>query len=301
MHQSLIFAADATNVTVTGGGTLDCNARPDTWWRCASDLPLPPCSGHGRPHCLMMSNVSGAELSRLHVTNSPDWTVHFTGCEDVHVHHLNVTNPSAASNADGIDIDSTQRALVEDSHFSVGDDALCVKSGLDWFGRTVGRAARDIVFRRNRIGTGHGITVGSEMSGGVYNVTFEDIAMDATQTGIRMKSMRGRGGEVRGVTYRRIDMRRIEQACVQITLHYRPANETNASATPTFDGIVLEDVRCAAAANSFQIDGLRESPVRRLLLRNVSLGAAVGPEAACEAAQCACERSPACPSCCKRK
>ena len=35
----------------------------------------------------------------------------------------------------GIDIDSTQNALIEDNYFNVGDDALCVKSGIDYFGR----------------------------------------------------------------------------------------------------------------------------------------------------------------------
>ena len=40
-----------------------------------------------------------------------------------------------AANADGIDIDACQGVLVEDSYFSVADDAICVKSGIDWFGR----------------------------------------------------------------------------------------------------------------------------------------------------------------------
>lgn len=118
------------------------------------------------------------------------------------MHHLNVTNP-LEPNADGIDIDASQNVLVEDNYFSVGDDALCVKSGIDYFGRSYGRPAKDIVFRNNVIGTGHGITIGSEMSGGVQNVTFENIRMDHTGTGIRMKSMRGRGGEVKDVTYAR--------------------------------------------------------------------------------------------------
>ena len=58
----------------------------------------------------------------------------------------------------GIDIDSTQDALVEDNHLSVGDDALCVKSGVGYFGRAYGRPAKDILFRRNTIGAGNGIT-----------------------------------------------------------------------------------------------------------------------------------------------
>lgn len=61
--------------------------------------------------------------------------------------------------------------LLEDSFFSVTDDAICVKSGLDWFGRTYGRPTRDVLVRRCEIAAGAGPTIGSEMSGGVENVS----------------------------------------------------------------------------------------------------------------------------------
>ena len=99
-------------------------------------------------------------------------------------------------------------------------DALCVKSGRDYNGRTFGRPARDILFRNNIIGRGHGITVGSETSGDVFNVTFDNITMKNTGTGIRMKSERGRGGIVSGVTYRNIHMDEIQGQCIQVTLNY---------------------------------------------------------------------------------
>ena len=44
--------------------------------------------------------------------------------------------------------DATQDALIEDNYFNVGDDALCVKSGIDYFGRQYGRPAANILFRR---------------------------------------------------------------------------------------------------------------------------------------------------------
>lgn len=234
MHQALVFGWGQTNVSLSGGGALDCNAQKDTWWSCARDLAKPPCSGYGRPHCLMLSNVSDVEVSHLHVSNSPDWTLHFSSVTRLHVHHMNVTNPDEP-NADGLDIDSTQDALIEDNHFDVGDDALCVKSGIDWFGRQYGRPAKNILFRRNTIGRGHGITIGSEMSGGVSNVTFEDITMENTGTGVRLKSERGRGNIVEDIIYRRIHMKEIAGQCVQVTLNYaRGLKPTNKTATPIF-------------------------------------------------------------------
>jgi polygalacturonase len=78
MHQSLLFGWNATNVTISGGGTFDCNSQKDTWWHCAKNLSMPPCSGYGRPHCFMLSNTTDVEVSHINVTNSPDWTLHFS-------------------------------------------------------------------------------------------------------------------------------------------------------------------------------------------------------------------------------
>lgn len=85
---------------------------------------------------------------------------------------VNVTQPGGG-NRDGIDIDSCRDVVVEDSYFASGDDTLCVKSGLDFFGQRYNRPSRDIIFRNITTGGGYGITIGSEISGGVENVTFE--------------------------------------------------------------------------------------------------------------------------------
>jgi polygalacturonase len=85
---------------------------------------------------------------------------------------VNVTQPGGG-NRDGIDIDSCRDVVVEDSYFASGDDTLCVKSGIDFFGQRYNRPSRDIIFRNITTGGGYGITIGSEVSGGVENVTFE--------------------------------------------------------------------------------------------------------------------------------
>ena len=78
------------------------------------------------------------------------------------------------ANSDGIDVDACQRVLIEDSYFSVSstarkdgcnetalaglptpkvlcfqvnDDVVCLKSGVDWWGRTYGRPTRDVLVR----------------------------------------------------------------------------------------------------------------------------------------------------------
>ena len=325
MHQALIFATDASNITLRGGGTIDGNGRG--WWACWSAYrahqekgpAAPPCgdssssegSGggggggggdgggdgtfHSRPHLLMIVRSSRVEMSGLTVKDSPNWTLHFAMVTGLAVHHNTVLNPSSAPNADGIDLDCVQEAVVEHNYFDVGDDALCVKSGIDWLGRTFGRPSKDIIFRHNVIGHGHGITIGSEMSAGVSNVTFENITMTDTACGPRMKSQRGRGGTVDGILYKDITAANVGEM-LQMTLDYHPGiPPTNATATPRFQNVrfvnvhFLETTTTTTAGqegeegeegrtaggkggNAGEFRGLPESPLVNVSLVNVTFG-----------------------------
>ena len=44
--------------------------------------------------------------------------------------------------------------------------------------------------------------------------------------------------------YRNIEMVEIDGQCIQMTLNYGKAAPTNKSATPVFDGVVIENVHC---------------------------------------------------------
>ena len=148
------------------------------------------------------------------------------------------------------------------------------------------------MFRRCTIASGEGLTIGSEMSGGVRNVTFEEITLEGTYIGIRMKSQRGRGGVVSGISYRNISMRNIATDCIRLNLNYHPdINRTNASATPVFKDILLalllENIECtvnggsrSAGGSSYLIEGLPESQIRNLTLRNVQVARSL-KEVAC--------------------
>lgn len=200
------------------------------------------------------------------------------------------------------DPDASQNVLVEDSYVSVGDDAIAVKSGYNWFGRTFGRPAANITFRRMRIGTGHGVSVGSEMSGGVSNVTFEDFVLNGTETGPRVKSERGRGGVVENVLFRNFTLYSVGSA-FQVTEYYiDPPPPTNASATPRFVNITIDGLTVVpgtgTAAGSY-FNGLPESVIEGVVLRNVDLRGAKQPIGTCEYAAGVCEGSvlPSCPPC----
>ncbi|GJX03121.1 probable polygalacturonase [Tanacetum coccineum] len=78
---------------------------------------------------------------------------------------------------------------VKDSYISTGDDLIAVKSGWDEYGIAYNRPSNDITIRRI---TGSskfaGIAVGSETSGGVYNVLAEHKTLSNMGVGIHLKT-----------------------------------------------------------------------------------------------------------------
>merc|ERR1712113_1030638 len=100
----------------------------------------------------------------------------------------------------------------------------------------------NIVFRNVKIGTGHGVTIGSEMSAGIYNVTFDNISIGRSDFGPRIKTRRGRGGVIDGITFRNIFASRAD-TMIEVNMNYwKHADPTNATATPSVRNLFFEDI-----------------------------------------------------------
>ena len=81
--------------------------------------------------------------------------------------------------------------------FNTGDDCIAIKSGRDADGRRVNVPSQNVVIQNCNFANGHGgITIGSEMTGGVKNVYARDLTMNSAnlQAGHRIKTNTLRGG-----------------------------------------------------------------------------------------------------------
>jgi polygalacturonase len=108
------------------------------------------------------------------------------------------------------------------------------------------------------------------MSAGVRNVTFQDITVNGSDNGIRIKSQRGRGGIVQDITYSNIQLYNVKNA-IYLTLNYnKNVDPTNATATPIFNNIVIKDVVSNHATNGWILDGLPESYIRNASFSNIN-------------------------------
>jgi hypothetical protein len=130
------------------------------------------------------------------------------------------------------------------------------------------------------------------MSGGVRNVEIRDCVFIGTDTGLRFKSTRGRGGVVENIHLRRIFMKDIPAAAITFNLYYSgqapivdpgQAHSTFSdqatpvtAETPQFKNIFISEVLCRGAGEAVELLGLPEMPLRDIELKNVSISARRG-------------------------
>ncbi|MFV0324452.1 MAG: glycoside hydrolase family 28 protein, partial [Bacteroides xylanisolvens] len=145
-----------------------------------------------RPVMVSLKNCKGVFLQGVIFQNSPAWNVHPLMCENIIIDHVQVRNPSYAQNGDGLDLESCKNAIIVNSSFDVGDDGICIKSGKDEDGRKRARPCENVLVDNCTVFKGHGgFVVGSEMSGGVRNVSVSNCQFLGTDVGLRFKSRRG--------------------------------------------------------------------------------------------------------------
>jgi len=225
--------------------------------------------------------------------NSPAWNIHPLMVEDLIVRNITVRNPWFSQNGDGLDVESCKNVIIENSSFDVGDDAICIKSGKDKDGRDRGVPCENIIVKNNIVYHGHGgVTVGSEMSGGVKNLHVSNCTFMGTDVGLRFKSTRGRGGVVENIFISDIFMTDIPSQAISFDLYYGgksiaetlaeggnkistkivPVNEE----TPQFKNISIKNITIKGAYQAVFLQGLPEMNLENIEISNLTANAENG-------------------------
>jgi polygalacturonase len=316
MHP-MIRLHQCADVEIRGAGVIDGGG--ESWWRSYRSLRgdarsprgsadpdldldllraeyldlnrnIPRASGGGgretgflRPPLLQISNSRDIVVRGLTLRNSAFWNTHVLYSEDILLDGLKVFNPADSPNTDGINIDSSSRVQVRDCLIDVGDDCLGIKSGSDEDGLRVARPSEDIAIRGCSMNRGHGAVVfGSEVSGGIRNVTVEGCRFSGTDRGIRIKSRPGRGGYVENILVSDIEMDSVA-APITVNLQYRCGLSTDeqarlrTGASAPGDGkltlisnIRLSSIRAVGARIPAVLLGSPEAPIRGIRIEDYS-------------------------------
>lgn len=297
---------------VSSGGVV--NPKGDIWYPSAGALKGSTMSDMNVPHAdvsddflieikdflrpVMVSFVKckNVLLEGVLFENSPAWNVHPLMCENVIIDGVFIRNPGYSQNGDGLDLESCLNSIIVNSKFDVGDDGICIKSGKDEDGRRRGIPTENVIVDNCKVFQGHGgFVVGSEMSGGVKNVSVKNCQFLGTDVGLRFKSNRERGGVVENIYISDIYMFDIATDSFLFDLYYggKSASESLEDGdttptdevlppvtekTPSFKNIYVKDLVSRNARTAMYFNGLPEMNIENINVENAFITSEYGAQ-----------------------
>ncbi|KAG7357223.1 glycoside hydrolase family 28 domain containing protein [Nitzschia inconspicua] len=219
------------NITIRGTGVIDGSGW-DWWDNCTichsesrhtvnSQSPLQTnesfCLPASRPKLVEMQFVTGFSIHGGHdrysgtssppltLANSPFWTITPHYSQDIFVSNLHIVAPGRVGNTDGCNLDSCRNAILQHLYIANGDDGIALKSGLNGFGLNLAIPTENVwIDNVTTTSEGRGgLAIGSEMSGGIRNVTFRNCRL-LGERGIIFKPSVGRGGYIDNIMFQSI-------------------------------------------------------------------------------------------------
>ena len=261
------IAVDAVRgAALMGGGTIDGQGgqailgHDETWWQIARRAQREK-TRQNVPRLIQADGARDFTLYRITLKNSPNFHVTLNHVDGFTAWGVVIDTPHDARNTDGIDPISSRNITIAHSVIRTGDDNVAVKAG--GAGPT-----EHVSILHNRFYGGHGMSIGSETNGGVHDVLVEDLTMDGTTSGLRIKSNDERGGRVDGIVYRDVCLRGIRSP-IEITTHYeQPARPGNL--VPDYADVRLERV-VSTTPGKVLLQGYDDAHPLGLTLRDVAL------------------------------
>lgn len=312
MWRALVSGYNLTNVKITGEnqhvpGSASIIDGVGWWWNCLlyeshgslhTNIPNPAAAPYCkifnptnrtvasvagvtgraplRPKLVEFFNCTGVTIANFTAQNAACWTIHPTYSRDVTVERMTVLGPREIGGVDGIDPDSCVNCLVDDCHIDIGDDGISIKSYNYSYVRGPTPAA-NITIRRTTV-LSRNICLGASTSGGVANVTFEDMTLGeqgqaSMPWAIKLKIS---SGLIENVTFRRITI-----GPVGDTPWMYPHDKASAFMIDFFDqnrsdpatwvrGLTFEDITVAGAKSIGHFTG-PGSCIEGLVVRNVTV------------------------------
>jgi parallel beta-helix repeat protein len=253
-HSPMIHAAGQTNISITGPGTFDASAtgtwnkgsdrtQLEPWANAAPRVPVQnrwPLATSLRSTFFEPNNCTNVFIQGITLTGSRFWQYH--PLMSKYVYADKITSSYAGAQTDGFDPESDDHVVITNSSLSSGDDSIAIKSGRDADGRYFNTPSQNIAVLNTQLQTRWGfITVGSEMTGSVYNVygyNLSTIVGKNCQFVAYIKSNSQRGGNA--VDYH-LDIVNavVAHSVTYLTMVY---NNQTGSFYPTFDKITLGHV-----------------------------------------------------------
>nr|ANJ43635.1 glycoside hydrolase family 28 [Ramulus artemis] len=243
--------------TIDGQGGQTIQGKGVSWWELARDAQTKN-KKQNCPRLIQIENSQDITLYQITMKNSPNFHVSSKNTNGFTAWGVTINTPGTARNTDGIDPASSQNVTIAHCSIATGDDNVAIKAG--------DGPTRHVSILNNKFGVGHGMSIGSEVNGGVSDVTVTTLTLDGTTNGLRIKSDKSRGGLVTGVTYTDVCIHNVKNPIVLDTQY----SSSGGSKIPTFKGITFNNVK-VLTAGTFTFDGISDSNPVEATLNNVHI------------------------------
>jgi polygalacturonase len=297
-YSPFIYAFEKRNVGITGPGVLDGQADEEHWWSWRNkargghtrdeasavpndvktlveemgnkDVPVEKrVFGEGhylRPNFIQPYRCENVLMEGFTVRRSPMWELNPTLCRNVTVRNINIDCPHGPNN-DGCDPDACQDVLIEKCTFNTGDDCIAIKAGRNRDGRRVGVACENVIVQDCVMKDGHGgVSIGSEVSGGIKNMYIRRCEMNSPhlQRALRIKTNSYRGGVIDNVQFMKVTVGQVAEAVIEVDFYYEEGE--GGPFKPVVRNIVVDDVSCQKSKYGIYLRGYSNAPISGVTL-----------------------------------
>lgn len=155
-------------------------------------------ASRARGRLINLSNCNNVWIHGLTLGFGPAWNIHFIYSSNVYTDACTIRS-EGVWNGDGWDPDSSTDSSIFNCDFYTEDDSVAIKSGKNPEGNIINRPTKNIKVFDCITHFGHGICMGSEMSGGIDGVKIWNCELGPTWSGVEIKATKKRGGYVRNI------------------------------------------------------------------------------------------------------
>jgi polygalacturonase len=258
-----IFTADGTlpsRIPVLEG----CQPQRQDWGPCAGVRYTAPAAGTEAyrsellPQFVEFNHSSNILVQGIKLVNTQFWEVHPLNSENITIKGVTIYD-AAHGTDDGVDPESCRDVVISGSRITTLDDGIAIKSGRNRDGRELRAPSEDIIVSGDTfIKPGHGgsnaIAVGSEMSGGVYDVFAQDDVAGGSGLGelLDLKTNAYRGGSIRNVYVRNSTVTQTRYGLVRFESGYGEVNPQPHGDVfdPSIRGVYLDNVNTRSSAST---------------------------------------------------
>ncbi|MEN8229650.1 MAG: glycosyl hydrolase family 28 protein [Bacteroidota bacterium] len=254
----MVFAEEATNISITGRGTIFGNGVENFQEIRPQNL---------RPFMIRLVNCQNITIRDVHLLESANWTLHLLGCKEVNIDGI-VIKTTGKGNRDGLDIDACQRVTVANSSINTTDDAIVMKASCDILCQDI--AITNCLLRSP---TASAIKTGTESNGGFKNITVSNCVIRDIEVHAGIELMTVDGGIMQNIVLENLTMENVATPIyIRLGIRSRPYKQGQyVSKIDDVKDIYLNNISVINAKFPSSIMGLHHKKIKNISVNNYSV------------------------------